>query len=66
MVPLPGRSSEPIARCPSPWKVGSCIMSAGGQRSSFTILGAYKAWFWSEVQAWANAGYLRAYEETNE
>ena len=31
-----------------------------------TVLGAHEDCCWSEAQAWAIAGYLRAYEETND
>ena len=45
---------------------GSYVMSAKGEPAVFTILGAREQCCWSEGQAWAIAGYLRAYEETNE
>lgn len=41
-------------------------MSAEGEPAVVTVLGAREDCRWSEGQAWAIAGYLRAYEETAE
>ena len=46
-------------------QAGSCVTSAG-QMNRSTVLGAHEDCCWSEAQAWAIAGYLRAYEETND